>query len=54
MSDNVVKFRPMPKKPDPKANQKPPRKPGLPGWVPWAGVVALAVLLYLVRQPGLY
>ena len=50
MSDNVLKFRPAEKKPAP----KPPRKPGLPNWMPWVGLVAVAVVIYLVQQAGLF
>lgn len=49
MSDNVVKFRPIEKKPEP----KPPRKPGVPGWLPWVVLVALAVVIYGARQAGM-
>ena len=49
MTENVVKFRRPEKKPDP----KPPRKPGVPGWAPWLGLVAVAVAIYLAQQAGL-
>jgi hypothetical protein len=50
MSDNVVQFRRIEKKPDP----KPPRqKPRLPDWAPFAGLVAVAVVIYVLRQSGL-
>ncbi|SEQ15063.1 hypothetical protein SAMN05428969_2203 [Devosia sp. YR412] len=49
MSENVVKFRRPEKKPEPPV--KKPRGP-LPGWVPWVGLVALAVVLYGVQQGG--
>jgi len=48
MSDNVIKFRPIEKKPDP----KPPRKPGVPGWVPWLALVVVAVLIYGAQHLG--
>ena len=47
MSDNVVKFRRPEKKPDP---AKP--RPGMPGWLPWAGLIGLAVILTAVQQAG--
>ena len=50
MSDNVVKFRPPPKKPDP---QRPQKQPGLPGWVPWAGLIVLALAIYGLQRGGL-
>jgi hypothetical protein len=51
MSDNVVKFRRPEKKPEP-----PVKKPGgpLPGWVPFAVLVAVAVAIYALRQAGLF
>ena len=48
MTENVLKFRRPEKKPDP----KPPRKPDLPGWAPWLGLVAVAVAIYLAQQAG--
>jgi amino acid transporter len=49
MSDNVVKFRRIEKKPEP-----PPRKPRgpAPSWVPFVALIAVAVLLYFVQQTG--
>ena len=47
MSDNVVKFRPIEKKPDP---NKP--KPGMPGWLPWLALIAAAVAITAVQQAG--
>ncbi len=51
MKDNVVQFRRIEKKPEP-----PPRKPRgpLPGWVPFAVLIALAVAIYLAQQAGLF
>ncbi|MDB5615549.1 MAG: hypothetical protein JWQ22_3202 [Devosia sp.] len=49
MNENVLKFRRPEKKPEPPV--KKPRGP-LPGWVPWVGLVALAVMLYVVQQGG--
>lgn len=49
MTENVVKFRRPEKKPEPPV--KKPRGP-LPGWVPWLGLVAVAVAIYLARQAG--
>jgi hypothetical protein len=50
MSENIVKFRRPEKKPEPPVRK--PRGP-LPGWVPFAGVVVLAMAIYLVQQSGL-
>jgi hypothetical protein len=50
MSDNVVKFRPIDKKPEPPV--KKPRGP-VPGWVPFVVLVALAIAIYFARQAGL-
>ena len=49
MTENVVRFRRPEKKPEPPV--KKPRGP-LPGWVPWLGLVAVAVAIYLARQAG--
>jgi hypothetical protein len=49
MSDNVVKFRRPEKKPEPKPVK--PRGP-MPGWVPFAVLVALALVIYFARVPG--
>jgi hypothetical protein len=51
MNDNVVQFRRIEKKPEPPS--KKPRGP-LPGWVPWAALVALAVVIYLLRENGVF
>ncbi len=48
MGDNVIKFRRPEKKPD-----QPVKKPDLPGWVPWLGLVVLAMAIYGVQQSGL-
>ena len=50
MSDNVIKFRRIEKKPEPPA--KKPRGP-MPGWVPFVGLVVVAVVIYFVQQSGL-
>ena len=47
--DNVVPFRRLEKKPEPEKRK--PRGP-LPGWVPFAVLVAIAVVIYFVQQPG--
>lgn len=49
MSDNVVRFRRPEKKPEPPVKR--PRGP-IPGWVPWVGLVVLAVVMYGVQQGG--
>jgi hypothetical protein len=49
MSDNVVKFRRIEKKPEP---TPPRRRPEIPGWVWFAVLVAVAVGIYLLRQSG--
>ena len=50
MSDNVIKFRKIEKKPEPPV--KKPRGP-MPPWLPFVAVIAIAVAIYLVRQMGL-
>ena len=47
MSDNVVKFRRIEKKPDPQ--DKKPRGP-MPGWVPFAALVVIAIGIYFAQQ----
>ncbi|MBF0680335.1 MAG: hypothetical protein IR164_15520 [Devosia sp.] len=51
MSENVIKFRRPEKKPEPE--QKKPRPP-MPGWAPMAGLVVIAVLIYLGQQSGVF
>jgi hypothetical protein len=50
MTENVLKFRRPEKKPEPPV--KKPRGP-LPGWVPWLGLVAVAVVIYMAQRSGL-
>ena len=50
MSDNVVKFRRPEKKPEPKKERQ--RGP-MPGWVPFAGLLAVALVIFFVQQGGL-
>lgn len=54
MADNVVKFRRIEKKPEPKAPQPQKQPPKLPGWLPWAGIVVLAVVLTAVSYPAAF
>lgn len=49
MSDNVIKFRRIEKQPEPPV--KKPRGP-LPSWVPFAALIAVAVVIYLVQRWG--
>jgi len=51
MSENVIKFRRPEKKPEPP--QKKPRAP-MPSWAPMAGLVVVAVLIYLGQQSGVF
>jgi hypothetical protein len=50
MSDNIIKFRRIEKKPEPPV--KKPRGP-MPGWVPFVALVLLAVGIYLIQRSGL-
>jgi hypothetical protein len=50
MSDNVIKFRRPEKKPEPPV--KKPRGP-LPGWVPFAVLLAVALVIYAATQAGI-
>lgn len=54
MADNVVKFRKIEKKPEPKAPRPPGRPPNLPGWLPWVVIVALAIGLVAAQNAGLF
>jgi len=47
MSDNVIKFRPPEKKPEPKSERQ--RGP-LPRWLPFAGLIALALVIFFVQR----
>ena len=49
MNENVVRFRRPEKKPEPPV--KKPRGP-LPGWVPWLGLIVVAVAIYVAQQSG--
>jgi hypothetical protein len=55
MVDNVVKFRRVDRKPEPKAPPpRGPRKPPQwPAWLPWAVIVGAAVLFTLAQNAGL-
>jgi len=50
MTENVLKFRRPEKKPEP----KPPRKPGVPAWMPWVGLVVVALAIYVAQRAGLF
>jgi hypothetical protein len=50
MSENVLKFRPREKPPEPP--RKKPRGP-MPSWTPFVALVGLAVVIYLVGEAGL-
>lgn len=49
MSDNVIKFRRIEKKPE----KQPEKKPGMPGWLPWVGLIVVAVIVYGIQRAGL-
>jgi hypothetical protein len=51
MNDNVIKFRRPEKKPEPPV--KKPRGP-VPGWVPFAVLLAAALLIYAAQNAGLF
>lgn len=50
MSDNVIKFRRIEKKPEPPV--KKPRAP-VPNWGPFVVLIAVALAIYGVQQSGL-
>jgi hypothetical protein len=54
MADNVVKFRKIEKKPEPKQPRPPGEPPQWPAWLPWAVVIALAVGLVALQNIGLF
>lgn len=54
MADNVVKFRKIEKKPDPKSGGGPGKPPDFPGWLPWAVLIALAIGLTALQLSGLF
>ena len=57
MADNVVKFRKIEKKPDPKVPPKsrpPGEPPETPAWLPWIVIVALAVGLVALQNMGIF
>lgn len=56
MADNVVKFRKIEKKPDPKPaggpGKGPQKQPDWPSWLPWTVLVAVAVALTALQLSG--
>lgn len=50
MSENVIKFRRPEKQPEPPV--KKPRGP-MPGWVPFAVLLAVAVIIFFAQQSGI-
>ena len=49
MNDNVIKFRKPEKKPEPKPQR--PRGP-MPGWLPFAVLVGIALVIFFVQRGG--
>lgn len=58
MADNVIKFRKIEKKPDPKSGgapgKGPEKQPDWPAWLPWAVLIALAIALTGLQLSGLF
>ena len=54
MSDNVIKFRRPEKKPEPQSRKAQNRKPGgpMPGWVLFAALVGVAIVIFFVQRLG--
>lgn len=50
MSDNIIKFRRPEKQPEPQVNK--PRGP-MPGWVPFAVLLALALIIFFAQGGGM-
>ena len=50
MSDNVVKFRRIEKKPEKQPNKVPPK---MPSWLPWVVLIAAAVAIAAWQQLGM-
>ncbi|MCP8884742.1 hypothetical protein NIM87_14605 [Devosia sp. XJ19-1] len=50
MSDNIIKFRRPETKPEPVSSK--PAGP-MPGWLPFAGIGALALIIFFVQRSGL-
>ena len=50
MNDNVLKFKRPEKQPEPPKNK--PRGPA-PGWVPFAALAALALIIFFVQRSGM-
>lgn len=57
MADNVVKFRKIEKRPEPKSGggpgKGPDKQPDWPAWLPWVVLVALAIGITALQQSGL-
>lgn len=57
MADNVVKFRKIEKKPEPRTpHQQRPKgePPRFPAWLPWVAIVVIAVVLTAISNPALF
>ncbi len=57
MADNVVKFRKIEKKPEPKSGgsgKGPDKQPDWPAWLPWAVLIALAIALTALQLSGVF
>ncbi|WDR04872.1 hypothetical protein PSQ90_11205 [Devosia rhodophyticola] len=52
MSDNVIKFKPVKKKPEKKSAQKPFKFRTVPSWVAWLGLIGLGCLLSAAQYSG--
>jgi hypothetical protein len=58
MADNVIKFRKIEKKPEPKSSggsgKDPQKQPDWPAWLPWAVLIAVAIGLTALQGSGLF
>lgn len=53
MADNVIKFRKIEKKPEQAPKKPAGGPPDWPKWLPFAVLVAIAVLIVVAQQSGL-
>lgn len=50
MSDNVIKFRRPEKKPEAQTDKA---RRAMPGWLPFAGLMGLTLVIFVIQRVGL-